>query len=126
MEGKASDEGRLSQVVRWTARAWAVASVGLVLAFLVGEGFHPSQIEPREWLGLVFFPVGICAGMILAWWREGLGGGITVSSLLIFYVIHFATAGTFPRGWAFLFFAAPGFLFLLSWQGSQRRATPGP
>ena len=109
----------LSQVVRWTARAWAVASILLIAAFFVGEGFHPSQIEPREWLGLVFFPVGICAGMILAWWREGLGGGITVSSLLIFYVIHFATAGTFPKGWAWWVFAAPGFLFLLSWQQSR-------
>jgi len=126
MEGKANGRSMLSQVIRWTARAWAVASVGLVLAFLVGEGFHPSQIKPREWLGLVFFPVGICVGMILAWWREGLGGGVTVGSLLIFYAIHFVTAGTFPKGWAFLVFAAPGFLFLLSWQRSHRSATPHP
>jgi len=119
IEEKANRWPMLTQVVRWTARIWAVASIGLVLAFLVGEGFHPSQIQPREWLGLVFFPVGICAGMILAWWREGLGGAITVASLAIFYLIHFATAGTFPRGWAFLVFAAPGFLFLLVWQRSR-------
>ena len=56
----------LTRAVRWAARSWAAASVGLILAFLEGEGFHPSQIQPREWLGLMFFPIGICAGMILA------------------------------------------------------------
>jgi hypothetical protein len=122
MEGKASSGSTLTQAIRWTARAWAVASVGLILAFVVGEGFHPSQIKAREWLGLVFFPVGISAGMILAWWREGLGGTITVASLAIFYLIHFATAGTFPKGWAFLVFAIPGSLFLFCWQRS--RSTP--
>ena len=69
---------------------------------------------PIERLGVLFFPVGISVGMILAWWREGLGGSITVGSLLAFYVVHLTTAGTFPKGWAWLAFAAPGFLFLLS------------
>jgi hypothetical protein len=106
----------LSSVILWGARVWAVASVGLVLAFLVGEGFDPSRIQAREWLGIVFFPLGICAGMVLAWWKEGLGGAITVASLLAFYLVHYATSGAFPRGWAFLVFAAPGFLFLLHWE----------
>jgi hypothetical protein len=109
----------LIRAIRWTARVWAIASIGLILAFLVGEGFHPSQVRAREWLGLLFFPVGICAGMVLAWWKEGLGGAITVLSLVAFYGIHLATAGTFPRGWAWWVFAAPGFLFLLSWQQSR-------
>jgi hypothetical protein len=112
-----------ARVVRWTARILAVASVGLILAFLVGEGFDASRIQPGEWLGLVFFPVGICVGMILAWWREGLGGAITVGSLAAFYLIHLATAGAFPSGWAFLLFAVPGFLFLVSWQQSRRACT---
>jgi hypothetical protein len=57
-------------LTRWTARVWSVASIGLILAFLVGEGFHSSRIAAREWLGLAFFPLGITAGMILAWWKE--------------------------------------------------------
>lgn len=96
----------------WLARGWSVLSIGLVLAFLVGEGFHPAQVRAREWLGLAFFPLGICVGMIVAWRRELVGGLITVGSLAVFYAIHFATAGVFPRGWAFLVFAAPGFLFV--------------
>jgi hypothetical protein len=63
---------------------------------------------------LLFFPFGIATGMIIAWRKEFIGGSITVGCLLVFYVIHLATAGRFPKGWAWLAFAAPGFLFLLS------------
>ena len=112
---------RWARRARWLARGWAVLSIGLVLAFLVGEGFHPSQVQAREWLGLIFFPIGICVGMIVAWRHELLGGVITVASLAVFYVIHLATSGIFPKGWAFLAFALPGFLFVLA-GGLQGRA----
>lgn len=118
MEGWTGRHRRWVLALRWAARVWSVASVALVLAFIVGEGFNPSG--RNEWLGVLFFPVGISVGMILAWWKEGLGGSITVGSLLAFYVLHLTTAGTFPKGWAWLAFAAPGFLFLLSSQLSRR------
>lgn len=118
MEGRTDRHQRWVLALRWTARVWSVASVGLVLAFIVGEGFNPSG--PNEWLGVLFFPVGISVGMILAWWKEGLGGSITVGSLLAFYVVHLTTAGTLPKGWAWLAFAAPGFLFLLLSHASRR------
>ena len=56
--------------------------------------------------------IGLSVGMILAWWREGLGGAITTACLVVFYAVHFATAGRLPAGWAWLLFAAPGPLFL--------------
>lgn len=101
----------LASFIRWIARIYGIGSIGLLLGFVFGEGIHTTN--SKEILGLLFFPLGIAVGMILAWWREGLGGSITVGSLIVFYGIHFATAGTFPRGWAWLAFAAPGFLFLL-------------
>lgn len=109
---------RWVSTLRWTARIWSLASIAMVLAFIVGEGFHPTG--PNEWLGVLFFPIGISVGMILAWWKESLGGSITVGSLLAFYVVHLTTASTFPKGWAWLAFAAPGFLFLLSSHLSRR------
>jgi hypothetical protein len=106
--------------VRWTARIWSIFSIGLVLAFLVGEGFDPAKIKITEWLGFLFFPVGISVGMILAWRREGVGGIITIGSLFAFYAVHLATAGTLPKGWAWFVFAAPGFLFLVCWYWSRK------
>lgn len=111
MQGWTDRHRRWVLALRWTAKVWSVASVALVLAFIVGEGFNPSG--PSEWLGFQFFPAGISVGMALAWWKEGLGGSITVGSLLAFYVVHLTTAGRLPKGWAWLAFAAPGFLFLL-------------
>lgn len=103
---------RLALVLRWTARIWSVATIALVLAFIIGErGQGPG---PRDLLFFLFFPIGICAGMVVAWWKERLGGIITVGSLLVFYVLQYAIAGRLPRGPWFLVFAAPGLLFLLS------------
>jgi hypothetical protein len=111
----------VTRAVRWTARIWSVVSICVVLLFIIGEG---GPTKSAEWLGFLFFPFGVCVGMALAWWWEGIGGSITVVSLLAFYAIHLATAGTLPSGWAFLVFAAPGFLFLVSWYRSRgtRRA----
>jgi len=112
MTGLLGNRKRLASTLRWTARIWSVASVGLVLAFMIGEGFNPSGFQ--EWIGVLLFPIGICLGMIVAWWKEGPGGGVTVVCLVAFYVFQRFTSGRFPKGWAWLTFAVPGFLFLLS------------
>ncbi|MEW6131220.1 MAG: hypothetical protein AB1757_29595 [Acidobacteriota bacterium] len=102
--------------LRWTARIWSVMSVVLLFLFFIGEGIQPAKITPKEWVGLLFFPVGVVIGLMIAWRREGLGGLITVSSLAAFYFIYeWLLSGSFPKGWAFLMFAAPGFIYLLVW-----------
>jgi hypothetical protein len=101
-------------MLRWTARVSAFASVALVLLFMIGEGFDPTRLTAREWLGFLFFPLGISIGMVLGWRHEGAGGALTVGCLAAFYAIHRAMTGSFPRGWAWLVFTTPGFLFLLS------------
>lgn len=118
MKNRIDGHGRLAAALRCTARVWSVASVALVVAFIVGERSNPSGTD--EWLGFLFFPLGICAGMVLAWWREGAGGIVTVASLGVFYLFRFGTTGSFPEGWAWLTFAAPGFLFLLTWFLSRK------
>ncbi len=115
MENSNKSQPRLTHIIRWTARMLSIVSIGFILLFIVGEGFSPTLIRPTEWIGLLFFPVGISIGMILAWWQEGIGGSITVGSLVMFYIFHFATASKFPNGWAWLVFTTPGFLFLLCW-----------
>ena len=101
-------------VLRWAARLASLASLGFVLLFAIGEGFTPLKMTARDLALGVFFPFGICAGMVLAWWREGWGGCVIVASFLGFYAVHFAFSGTLPRGPWFAIFATPGALFLLS------------
>ena len=117
MESESDGRYRLTQAIRWTARAWAIVTIGVVLLLSVGEGLYPAT--SAEWIGLLLYPGGICLGMILAWWREGLGGGITVGSLVGFYALHTATAGNLPKGGAWLVLAVPGFLFLWCWKRSR-------
>jgi hypothetical protein len=101
----------LIKVLRWTARIWSALSIAVLSGFVVGEGV--SLKKQYEVVGFLLFPVGISVGMFLGWWKERLGGSITVASLLIFYCLHFATVGEFPHGLAWLVFSFPGFLFLL-------------
>ena len=111
--------------IRWIARVWSIASIGLVLLIAVGELIYPHAPAPaafRDLVGLFFFPFGTCVGMILAWRWEGLGGGITVGSLLAFYAALRVMDGRFPRGPWFALIAAPGILFLLSWAITLARA----
>jgi len=110
--------------IRSLARLWSAISLALIAAFFVGEGFHPSQLSPSQVLGFLLFPVGVSLGMVLAWWNERLGGTLTVASLVAFYIVHLATSGKLPNGWAWLVFSFPGVLFLVSWHSSRKNDDP--
>jgi len=88
---------------------------GIVLMLIFGEGLNLSRFTARDVVMFVFFPVGVCLGMPVAWQWEGLGGGITVASLAAFYLVDRLWSSVFPRGFAFLVLASPGFLFILCW-----------
>jgi hypothetical protein len=103
----------LLHTLRWSARILSLLAVGVVLLFAIGEGLNLSRFTATELVLFAFFPVGVCLGMVLAWRWEGLGGGITLASFAAFYLVHRLTSSGFPRGFAFLALAAPGFLFPL-------------
>jgi hypothetical protein len=62
--------------------------------------------------------------MVLAWRWEGLGGAITVGSLVALYILMFILDGRFPRGPFFALVAAPGALFLAAWLVSSQQGPP--
>lgn len=109
------DLGLPLSVIEVLARVTSVASIVLLLMLFLGEGFNPSEISRNEWAGLLFFPIGVIIGMIIAWWKEGLGAAITVGSLVAFYLVWGYLLRNHIGGWAFITFASPGFLFLLHW-----------
>jgi hypothetical protein len=98
-------------VMRFTARALSIVSTAVLLLFLVGEGFEPAKISPREWIGLLLFPTGVVIGFSIAWVRETLGGFVSVASLFGFYLLYIHRLND---AWAFAAFAFPGFLFVIT------------
>ena len=102
-------------LVEFLARAGSVISITLLLLLFQAEALHPSQVAPREWFGLVFFPIGVIVGLAIAWWKEGLGVSITLGSLLAFYFVYGYLLQYHLGGWAFVMFASPAFLFFFHW-----------
>ena len=98
--------------VRWAARIASIPVIAVFILMFIGEGFDPAKVKPVEWVMLLFGPFGLILGMILAWWKEGLGGAIaTLSFFAALLVGDYSASGA---GYM-LICAAPGFLFLLSW-----------
>ena len=122
-----TDLGVPLAVVELLARVGSIASITLLILLFQAEILNPSEISRGDWFGLIFFPVGVIVGMVVAWWKEGLGAAIALASLLGFYLVY----GYFMRyhigGWAFIVFASPGFLFLLHWlfSGTEERHAMG-
>ena len=114
-------------LIELLARVGSIASITLLLMLFAGEGLHPSQVTPRQWVGLFFFPLGVMIGMVIAWWKEGVGAAITLGSLLAFYFVYGYLMRYHIGGWAFIIFASPGLLFLLHWllRGAEERHALG-
>ena len=115
MLNKRFDLGLPLAVIELIARVASVASITMLLLLFQAEAFHPSEIAPKEWIGLLFFPVGVIAGMIIAWWKEGVGATVTLGSLLGFYLVYGFLFRYHIGGYWFFVFASPGFLFLVHW-----------
>jgi hypothetical protein len=105
---------RLATVLRWTARLWSLASIGIMVAFLVGEGLNPAALRFNEAMLFCCFPLAVLVGLGLAWKWPRMGGTLAVVGIFAFYALHYASSGRFPSGFAFILIALPGALFILS------------
>jgi peptidoglycan/LPS O-acetylase OafA/YrhL len=103
----------------WVARILSLGTIGFILLFMVGERFDPTALTGRDWSLFIFFPIGLCVGLVLGWPRPLLGGAVAVGSILGFYLVYAAGSGGLPRGGWFLLLALPGFLFIVC--GVMRR-----
>jgi len=102
----------LLTAVRWTARISSIPVIVVFLLMFFGEGFDPTKVKSIEWVMLLFGPFGFMLGMILGWWKEGLGGVITIVSFFgAMLVGDYSGSGAAYMAVC----AAPGFLFLLAW-----------
>ncbi|MCB0115190.1 MAG: hypothetical protein R2873_25370 [Caldilineaceae bacterium] len=102
-------------ILRWAARVGSLLSIGMLLAFVFGEGVDTAALTLSEWVGLLFFPVGVIVGMIMAWRWEGMGSLVVLVSFTAFYVAQWLLTGALPSGPWFAVFCLPALLFALVW-----------
>jgi hypothetical protein len=117
-------------ITRWIARMWGTGIVALVALFAVMQLVSPDAPPPTptEWVGVVFFPIGLCVGLVLAWRWEAFGGAVAIGSFVAFEAWMSTSGAGMPSGTYFIPAAAPGALFLLSWflsRGGPRRPVHG-
>ena len=78
----------LRNVFKWIARIVG-SLIGLFfLLFMIGEGFSYSAVYPTAYESVLFLfiPIGLVAGIVVAWWKEGLGGLIIIGSVFLFNI----------------------------------------
>ena len=114
MFGPREHETIFLHILRLVARAASVVCIAIILLFFIGEGIDFGSVDAKEWVGLLFFPLGVFVGLVLAWREEVLGGIITIASVAAFYLIYgLLLSGSIRQGWAILPFLVPGVLFVL-------------
>ena len=101
--------------IRWMARIWSIVSILLVIA---SHAFDLPGSPIIRMVVLLLYMIGLCGGLIIAWWRELAGGLIAIGSF-IFYIIVGQVTGNIGYGLIWfctqVILVTPAFLFLLSW-----------
>ena len=118
---------RAARWLRWIARL-----VGTLLAaFWLFSGIVSAIGEPEEpWTiestMIAIFILALTAGVLVAWWRAGIGGTILTVCGVAFGIFGYVSAGH-NKGFAVLVSGVPvlvtGLLFLAAWWVSTRSST---
>ncbi|MEJ2510743.1 MAG: hypothetical protein P8Y72_04000 [Anaerolineales bacterium] len=102
-------------VLRWVARIWSIPAI----FFAVNEILFPSTENGVQegwftWATVILMFLSI-VGLLVAWWRDLLGGLASIGLLFLFFVFYWFDAGEFFPGWIWLvgFVALPAGLFVL-------------
>jgi hypothetical protein len=116
----------LAEIARWSWRVcslWVMLAALIMLVFLALEAFHLVRFGDPAQLAVAVVVFGVLvAALILAWWREGLGGLVTLLVTWIALGILAGTAGhTGGKGASdsgdllFVFCLGLPLVILLSW-----------
>lgn len=117
--------------IRWIARVVGTILVLFTLFMVIGqliEGYQRNgKLETFNILQIitfVFWFLGL-AGLILAWWKEGVGGIFSFICTVIFLILVKvnATVNTEARFTVILFiFLIPSVLFIIYWWLTKKTA----
>ena len=113
--------------LRWTARISGTLLVAFTLFFVIAN-FIDSMNRNNEspfasfstLIIIIFIIWGIAlASLILALWKEGIGGVISLGSFILMYILNLFNAEASVRAGAlpiFLIFSVPSILYLSYWK----------
>jgi hypothetical protein len=117
---------------RWIARVSSVLLIALTLFIGIGEALegrhrHPDatllgQFSPLILTMFTVWGIGM-AGLLLGWWKERLGGYLSLSCFLLVFILNLFNSEAPSRIAALvpmLIFCIPSALFLASWQIASR------
>jgi len=110
-------------ILRWTARIWSYIVVTFIVLFVGASLFESGvgSMSSGEAIAFAFFPIGLTIGLIIAWWKEGLGGIIATGSIIAFHLIMLIVNSK-PDFVLFIeLLAVPGPLFIIYWLLSRKK-----
>jgi hypothetical protein len=129
-------ETRRANTYRWLARVSGVLLTVLTLLIGIGEALegrsrHPGAAVLSQFslLILAIFAVwGIgLAGLLLGWWRERLGGFLSLCCFILVFVLNLFNSEASSRIGALVpmvVFCVPSVLFILSWKIRSKERQP--
>jgi hypothetical protein len=113
MFSQRTNESNSLFLLRWSARLLSAFTIGFILLFMFGEEANWSAVTMRDMVGLIFFPIGLMLGLVLAWRRELAGGLVAVGSMALFFLVYGLVINRAVfMGWWFLILSVPAVLFL--------------
>ena len=119
-----SDDDQLSKWLRRFART--IGSVFMAFFLLIGIGSAFSDDEPWTWESIVIVVLFIIltVGVVVAWWREGIGGTIITIGAITLGIFAYFSAGH-NKVYAMLIMGGPllasGISFLICWRRANRK-----
>jgi len=110
--------------IRWFTRIVGSLLVVLCLVILIGSIIEPypqgrEKITPGAIL-LIIGMISMVVGIVVAWFREGLGGFLTVGGFVFFYAVHLIVEKSHHRGQFLITFLIIGLLFIFCWWQSRK------
>ena len=123
--------GTLVRALRRIARVWSIVIWVIALLVAIAPGLMlagPSgALPPGAELELGFYGLAL-VGLIVAWRREGLGGGLALLGIVATNTAFASFRGYWLPGLSFpaLFIGIPALLFLGCWWLSRDRFEVGP
>jgi hypothetical protein len=110
-------------ILRWITRFWSYIVVAFILLFvgahIFGDGIGKMSLSDA--IAFTFFPVGLTIGLIIAWWKESIGGIVATISIIAFHLTMLFNHGNLDFVFLIEMLAVPGPLFIICWLLSRNK-----